>query len=220
MEAKGYKGMGMEGGIARWYAKTTRKDYAEFEKLAARLAEHLPPGSSVLEVAPGPGYLSIELAKFGRYSVTGLDISETFVKIAQRNAGEAGVQIDFRRGNASAMPFADGAFDLIVCRAAFKNFSEPVKALDEMHRVLRPKGVTVIVDLRKDVSLEEINSYVNKSGRGWFDAWMTKLAFRCMLVKRAYTQEQFEKMVEESGFGGCSIEANPMGFEVQLTRTT
>ena len=30
MESKGYKGMGMEGGIARWYAKVTRKDYAEF----------------------------------------------------------------------------------------------------------------------------------------------------------------------------------------------
>ena len=42
METKAYKGMGMEGGIARWYAKVTRKDYAEFQKLAARLADQLP----------------------------------------------------------------------------------------------------------------------------------------------------------------------------------
>jgi ubiquinone/menaquinone biosynthesis C-methylase UbiE len=217
---KAYKGTGMEGWVARWYARTRRNEMEDFRLQARRFAERLRSGCDVLEVAPGPGYFAIELSKLGDFQITGLDISRTFMDIAKENAREAGARVEFRHGSASAMPFADGSFDFIYCAAAFKNFSEPVKALDEMHRVLRPKGVTVIVDLRKDVSLEEINSYVNKSGRGWFDAWMTKLAFRCMLVKRAYTQEQFEKMVEESGFGGCSIEANPMGFEVQLTRTT
>ncbi len=166
MESKAYKGMGMEGGIARWYAKVTRKDYAEFRKLAARLADDLPPGSSVLEVAPGPGYLAIELAKFGRYAVTGLDISETFVSIARKNAAEAGVQVDFRHGNASAMPFADESFDLIVCRAAFKNFSEPVKALAEMRRVLKPDGRAMMIDLRRDTPKEEIDAYVDQHARG------------------------------------------------------
>jgi ubiquinone/menaquinone biosynthesis C-methylase UbiE len=218
MEAKGYKGMGMEGGIARWYAKTTRKDYAEFEKLGARLAEHLPAGSSVLEVAPGPGYLSIELAKFGRYSVTGLDISETFVGIARKNAAEAGVQVDFRHGNASAMPFADDSFDLIVCRAAFKNFSEPVKALAEMRRVLKPCGRAIIIDLRRDTPTKEIDAYVDNMHAGKLNSAFIKLTFRTMLLKRAYTREEFEEFIAQSGFTSYLIRDENVGFEITLVK--
>ena len=88
----------------------------------------LPSGSKVLEVAPGPGYFAIELAKLGNYKVTGVDISETFVEIARANAAEAKVTVDFRRGNASGMPFGSETFDFLLCRAAFKNFTEPLQA--------------------------------------------------------------------------------------------
>ena len=71
---KGYKGIGMEGAIATWYAKNTRRDIAEFRSLAARISQETAPGSRILELAPGPGYLSIELARRGQYEVTGLDI--------------------------------------------------------------------------------------------------------------------------------------------------
>ncbi len=47
---KGYKGLGMEGPIARWYAKTTQKDLGEFRRLAGRLAGWLGPGAAALEV--------------------------------------------------------------------------------------------------------------------------------------------------------------------------
>lgn len=121
--------MGMEGAVARWYAATTRKSTTEFELLAQRVAGEIVPGSSVLEVAPGPGYFAIELAKLGDYRVTGLDISRTFVEIARENAYRAKVQAVFERGNAWRMPFDEKQFDYVLCRAAFKNFSEPVAAL-------------------------------------------------------------------------------------------
>jgi len=57
----------------------------------------------VLEVAPGPGFFAIELAKQGDFKLTGLDISQTLVEIAAENARKAGVKIDFRLGNAAAM---------------------------------------------------------------------------------------------------------------------
>ncbi len=76
----------------------------------------------MLEVAPGPGFLSIELAKRG-LQVRGVDISKTFVEIAQRNAAADGVQARFEVGNAAALPVEDGSVDFVVCRAAFKNFS-------------------------------------------------------------------------------------------------
>jgi hypothetical protein len=63
---KGYKGLGMEGVVARWYARQTAKDLDEFKNTARRLASHIKPGSCVLEIAPGPGYLAIEVAKLVR----------------------------------------------------------------------------------------------------------------------------------------------------------
>ncbi len=88
---KGYKGIGMEGAIAKWYASLTRKSMTDFQKLALRVAGELSPGGGVLEVAPGPGYFAVELAKLGSFSLTGLDISQTFVEIARANAAAAKV---------------------------------------------------------------------------------------------------------------------------------
>ena len=111
---KPYKGIGMEGRIATWYADNTRKTMAEYRSLADRLASDLPGNSRVLEVAPGPGYLAIALAERGAFQVVGLDISKSFVEIARENARKEAARVDFRHGDASAMPFPDGAFDFIV----------------------------------------------------------------------------------------------------------
>jgi 2-polyprenyl-3-methyl-5-hydroxy-6-metoxy-1,4-benzoquinol methylase len=86
----------MDGFIARWYAKNTQKNIADYQKDARKVAASLREGAAVLDLAPGPGYLAIELAKLGTYDITGLDISATFVEIAQANAEAAGVGIDFR----------------------------------------------------------------------------------------------------------------------------
>src|SRR5579871_2269064 len=140
----------MERAIATWYAKNTQRDIAEFRSLAARLFQEIAAGSTILEVAPGP--LSVDLATCGQHQVTSLDISQSFVEIARKNAAAESVRADFRRGNASAMPFEDNAFDFVVCRAAFKNFTQPLEAINEMFRVLKPGGRAMIIDLRRDAT--------------------------------------------------------------------
>jgi ubiquinone/menaquinone biosynthesis C-methylase UbiE len=215
---KGWKGLGMEGWMARWYTRTRRKDMADFHRQAEAAAQYLRSGCDVLDVAPGPGFFAIELAKLGNFRIMGLDVSRTFVEIATRNARAEGVEVDFVQGNAAAMPFPDRAFDFVCCSAAFKNFSEPVKALDEMHRVLRSGGKAVVVDLRKDASLDEIDAFVDESGRNRLDAWVTKWTFRLLLQKRAYTEDEFRRMAAQSHFGGCEINAGPIGLEVRLTK--
>jgi len=218
METKAYKGMGMEGPIARWYAKTTYKDLDEFKALARRMSAQLAEGANVLEVAPGPGYFSIELAKLGHHGIIGLDISETFVEIARKYAQEAGVEVDFQRGNASKMPFASNSFDLILCRAAFKNFTDPVGALREMRRVLKPGGQALIIDLRKDTPKKAIAAHVDNMHVGRLNSAFIKLTFRTMLLKRAYTRQDFERFIAESGFEKFKIGEAPIGFEITLIR--
>ena len=215
---KPQRGAGMEGWVARWYARTRRNDMEDFRRQARAVAARLHTGSSVLEVAPGPGFFAVELAKLGDFGITGLDISRTFVEIAKENARNAGVKIDFRFGNASSLPFPREFFDFIYCAAAFKNFAAPVKALDEMHRVLRPRGEALVVDLRKDVPLDELETYLKQSGRSRFDAWLTNWIFRRMLIKRAYTREQFLRMAEQSCFGACQITASAIGYEVRFRK--
>jgi ubiquinone/menaquinone biosynthesis C-methylase UbiE len=214
--AKPYKGLGMEGAVARWYAALTMKSIEDFKELARRTAEQIPPQSTVLEVAPGPGYFAIELARLGDYQITGLDISETFVEIARTKAAQANVRVDFRRGNASNMPLPNEAFDFIICRAAFKNFSEPTRALAEMHRVLKPGGHALIIDLRRDASKQSIEQAVNAMRLGTVNRIITRLTFRFMLLKRAYTKAEFEAMISTTKFSNVEIREGLTGLEIWL----
>jgi ubiquinone/menaquinone biosynthesis C-methylase UbiE len=215
---KAYKGAGMEGAIAKWYATNTANSMDAFRSDARRVAALLTPDAKVLEVAPGPGYFAIELAKLGGYRITGLDISKTFVEIAKRNAARAEVRAEFRRGNASDMPFDDNQFDFLFCRAAFKNFSEPVLALQEMYRVLQPGGRALIVDLRRDASLDAINREVAGMGLGFFGDWLTRLTFRFMLLKRASTKSEFGLLLAETRFRDIVIEEKGIGMEIWLQK--
>jgi ubiquinone/menaquinone biosynthesis C-methylase UbiE len=208
----------MEGWIAKWYTSTTRKDMQEFQRLARTIASELPPGSKILEVAPGPGFLAIELAKAGNFEITGLDISKTFVQIASNNAAREGVRIDFQRGNASAMPFEHGLFDRVICRAAFKNFAKPVQALREMRRVLKRGGKALVIDLRKDAPIESIETYVDGLQLSLASSLFTKWSFRLMLLKRAYTNSQFSEFVAQSGFRSSDIQQADVGFQAWMLK--
>jgi ubiquinone/menaquinone biosynthesis C-methylase UbiE len=214
---KAYKGLGMEGSLARWYDRTTRKDMPEIRQLAARIAAMVPAGGSVLEVAPGPGFLSIELAKRG-LQVRAVDISKTFVEIARKNAAAEGVKARFQLGNAAALPIDDASVDFVVCRAAFKNFSEPVKAMAEMRRVLRPGGTALLIDMRRDVSVAEIQRYVDGLGVSRLNRWFMMLSFRGMLIKRAYPLEEIRRMALEASWVEPRIESSPLGFSAWTTK--
>jgi ubiquinone/menaquinone biosynthesis C-methylase UbiE len=214
-QQKPYKGLAMEGWVARWYARNTGRSMEPFKKEAQEIARQLPSDVDVLEVAPGPGFLAIELARLGSYRIVGLDISKSFVRIATENASKAGVEVTFREGNVSSMPFEANSFDFIYCRAAFKNFSAPVQALHEMYRVLKPGGKAVIHDLRSDASPEAIKAAVQEMGQGWLNSLLTRWILR-WLRRRAYSQEDFRQMVGQTPFTKSEITCNQMGLEVSL----
>lgn len=215
-EKKGYRGLPLSGSLARWYARNTAKHIEDYRKEAHRVVARLAPDSTVLEVAPGPGYFAVALAQLGSFHIVGLDISETFVALASDNAKKAGVEVDFRHGNASSMPFESSSFHFVFCRAAFKNFSEPVRAIDEMYRVLKPGGTAMIVDLCKDTTGQEIDAAVSQMRLGPFNAMLTRLIFKHSLLKRAYTENDFRRMVAQTPFATCEIAREAIGMEISL----
>ncbi len=189
---------GIEGVAAKWYAANTAEMMKEYVDLARRISAQLPEGSSVLEVAPGPGYFCVELARLGRYAITGLDISHSMVTIAARNAEAAGIPARFLQGSASNMPFPAKSFDFLLCRAAFKNFAKPIEALQEMSRVLKPGGRGVIIDLKRNASPAEIGKGVDAMNLSWFNRILTKLAFR----DHAHQERLHQRGVSGDALGG------------------
>jgi ubiquinone/menaquinone biosynthesis C-methylase UbiE len=214
---KPYGGMQMEGPIARWYAHITR-DRRDHLRTAQAIAAQLPDGSAILEVAPGPGYMALELAKLGDYRITGLDISHSFVRIAAENARRAGRTIDFRHGDVAHMPFPAESFDFVTCTAAFKNFPDPVAALDEIHRVLRSGGHVSIFDMRKDAPPAAIVQEVREMRLSPPSAFVTRWVFRLGLLRAAYTREALEAVVARSRFVLGQIVQDGIGFELRLIK--
>jgi ubiquinone/menaquinone biosynthesis C-methylase UbiE len=101
------------------------------------------PGERVLDVACGTGLVSFRMAEAvgARGAVLGTDISGEMVVAARRLAAEREVgNARFERSDAEALPFADATFDAAVCGLGLMYVPDPVKALGEMRRLLKPGG--------------------------------------------------------------------------------
>ena len=98
-------------------------------------AARIGPVMCVLDLACGPGFISAAIAELGAQPV-GLDFSSAMVELAR--AGHP--HIRFEEGEAEALPFADGSFDAVIGNFGIHHVPDPVRALREAHRVLRPDG--------------------------------------------------------------------------------
>ncbi len=94
-------------------------------------------GDRVLDVACGPGNFSRDFARVaGDGLVVGIDASETMLDVAVRDTSSPNVA--YVRGDAHGLPFRDGSFDAVCCFAALYLIEEPMRALEEVVRVLAP----------------------------------------------------------------------------------
>jgi SAM-dependent methyltransferase len=111
--------------------------FAQWPPLLAQAAA-IAPGQDVLDVACGTGVLAAEAARRvqpgGR--VTGLDRNEAMLAVAKRKAPD----LEWRQGQAEALPFADARFDAVVSQFGLMFFDDRSAALAEMWRVLQPGG--------------------------------------------------------------------------------
>lgn len=210
-----FQDLGIEGEKAKYYDRLTREHrIGEINQQANEVAKHVKDGDSILEIAPGAGYLSIELARLGKYELTGLDISADLIQICNSNAEEAGVRIDFRQGNVSNMPFQSDGFDFIVCVLAFKNFKEPAKALEEMYRVLKPGGTALIIDLDRRASLKATKRVAEQMGLKGMTAYVAGAIQR----SGSYSRKEFERFISRTRFNKCEIRNTETGFSIYLSK--
>ena len=159
-----------------------------FAPWAERLVDRagLQAGDRVLDVATGTGIVArraaAEVGDGG--SVVGVDIDDGMLEVARERARDVHPAIEWREGDASDLPFSDGAFDAVFCQQGLQLFDDPVAALEEMRRVLSPDGVAVLAVWRSVeyspgyvVLADALDRHLEEGAgammRSPFDAWDT-----------------------------------------------
>ena len=101
------------------------------------------PGQRVLDVACGTGVVTRTAAALVAPTgfVVGLDVNEAMLTVARR----VSPALEFRQGDASALPFPDESFDTVLCQLALMFFPDPATAIGEMARVAKPGGSVAIL---------------------------------------------------------------------------
>ena len=119
-------------------AKTLEASALEF---LARVP--IESGVRVLDVACGTGQLAFPAAAAGA-RVTGIDITPSLIEQARARAASAGVDIQFDEGDAEALPYEDGSFDLVISLIGAMFAPRPEVVASELMRVCRPGGRIVM----------------------------------------------------------------------------
>jgi ubiquinone/menaquinone biosynthesis C-methylase UbiE len=115
------------------------------ENSAAFLLDDLLPDHDVLDVGCGPGNITVDLARrVPQGHVTGIDIAQAAIDAAQRTAHEGVANVTFALGDVYHLDFADDTFDVAYAHQVLQHLGNPVAALREMRRVLRPGGLLAV----------------------------------------------------------------------------
>jgi len=133
---------GHQEAVVAHHAARTVENSANF------LIPYLDPGSDVLDVGCGPGSITVELAqRVNPGRVVGVDVSTKVLQVAQKRADRLGVQnVAFRRASAYDLSLLDGAFEVVYGHQLLQHLADPVRALIEMRRTLKRKGVLGVRD--------------------------------------------------------------------------
>jgi len=125
------------------------------KEIAPYFAKYVQAGGKVCDLGCGDGYGSLKLGQLG-YAVTGIDVSEEMIhKAREINTGNAA---SFEKGNISSLPFAVNSFDAVLAINSLEWIEEPIEALKEIQRVVKPGG-NACVGILGPTAAPRVNSY-------------------------------------------------------------
>ena len=137
----------------------------------------LQPGARVLDVACGTGVIArLAAERVGSSGkVVGIDVAPDMIEVARATAAPSGPAIDWRQGDAAALPFPDGAFDVVLSQMGLMLFPDKPTALAEMRRVLIAGGRVALntpgaINRPMEILAEGLGRHVNPDLAGFVHA--------------------------------------------------
>lgn len=151
-----------------------------------------------LDVGCGTGWAVIQAAgRLPAGMACGIDFSPAMIQRAWQNA-ERLSNAQFGVADAEAIPYPDGRFSAVICTNSFHHYSDPVRALSEMRRVLRPGGRVLLVD-------------ANRGGCLWVWCWDRILRVCERSHVRYYTSAEIMRLMSDAGFVRVTLVATEHG---------
>ncbi|MCB0457331.1 MAG: bifunctional demethylmenaquinone methyltransferase/2-methoxy-6-polyprenyl-1,4-benzoquinol methylase UbiE [Flavobacteriaceae bacterium] len=119
-----------------------------WRKKVVKLVQQRNP-QSILDIATGTGDLALQFAeKTNAARIVGLDLSDGMLSVAKKKAAKKLLdsKVEFIKGDSEALPFDDHSFDAISVSFGIRNFDNLEKGLAEIHRVLAPGGLFIVLE--------------------------------------------------------------------------
>jgi ubiquinone/menaquinone biosynthesis C-methylase UbiE len=118
-------------------------------------------GPRVLEVSFGTGYLLTQYAS--QFETYGIDYNSKFVDRLQKQLTVKGLTAKIQQGNVEMLPYENDFFDSVVNTMAFTGYPDGIKAMSEMHRVLKPGGKLIMVDIDYPATRKGLGMQITKA---------------------------------------------------------
>jgi len=151
----------------------------------------------VLDVGTGSGRIAIRLARLNpAFDIEAIDLSRSMLELGRANAAREGVRnLKFLPGDAKQIPYEDDAFDLVICHQLLHQLPDPVVALREIDRVVKPQGAILVRDVRR--LPEPVMTLVLPL---WCLGYSAKLREQTMASFRAgLTRNEFRALIRDAG---------------------
>ena len=189
--------------FTRQAAQFAASPTARSEEILERMLRLAQPGPSdtALDVACGPGLLVCAMAGRVRHA-RGIDLTPAMLEQARRTQQEQGVEnVSWDQGDVTAMPYGDGAFDIVTCRFAVHHFPDPLAVLREMRRVCGGGGRIVVAD--------------SAPARAKADAFNAMERMRDPSHTRALAVEEMTELFVQAGLPEPQVERTRLALELE-----
>lgn len=174
----------------KWAASYAKRHAKMGKKVGKKYANFLSKrgfkSGKILDSGCGSGAILIETCHtFPKVEAIGMDLSEPLLEFARKSAEKEGIsnRVSFQKGDVESLPFENGFFDVIINANMLHIVENPVKMLNEIERVLAPKGVLIFGDIR----------------RSW-------IGYLMPIFKTAYTLEEGKEVLQQSNLRPWKLE--------------
>ncbi len=163
------------------------------------------PGDAVLDCATGTGDLALAFKeKVGeRGRVLGTDFCRAMIEQAPEKAAARGLKVDFEVADAMDLPYENGRFDIASIAFGIRNVDEPVTALREMARVVRPGGRVTVLEFGQPGGLlkwpyELYSQYIMPAVGGWISGNREAYAYLPRTSAKFPAGGEFRRLMEQA----------------------